>query len=677
MLRKQAAIEKRGLTLHPTEAEALKNAQATLARLAPAGTNAPPANAAEAGKPTPGAPATPGAPQPQSSAEGPRLQFSQGGSEQGSSEKKTAGQVMQNLAGDEGRFRRGKASQSKDFGEIAKEYALPEELSHVREHEDFGDVPTKKIYRIDLKAGGHAFLLHGTNGKVWVDTSQMRSPDGQAVEGGDLVYQAAMTYAHNNGLKFVEDPNGVKPIASFRRISQMLSNAMRHGTTEHLTPSSVENAPSLNATIPGWRQQQGPEDTATYEHNINQLALAEMNEVEKKMRDWPGYVQVMKRFAPKNSKPFPEPGPLGHVQLQDLKWNPEDDTVTHVPTGRRLSQGDFDQIVSGLDPARSGIGPTTLSRAIVARQALLGNVPGGYRVPNHQSEESGGRGREEAEGHGSEPFRLLEKNKQLFYSQSGASENSGLDEGSRGGSGGSGRKLASHFGSDPRQLAQQTAQTAGMLNQRVPGLLNDRTHVFHSVEDLLNSDYAKEHPLSKEDLDKLHSAEGFHDPKTGHNVVIAGNVELRHGETPHDALTRVILHERVGHDGLQALLGSQDSKAQKHWAGLTQRIKPQELDAIAHEPGYQHLAGDRNALAHEWFARQAEKSPHLLQQPGLLRDMWESFKAQLRKMSNNWKDTDESHLDTHLHELLRHSRKAALRPSSTSQANAQPGAART
>ena len=25
-------------------------------------------------------------------------------------------------------------------------------------------------------------------------------------------------------------------------------------------------------------------------------------------------------------------------------------------------------------------------------------------------------------------------------------------------------------------------------------------------------------------------------------------VELRPGETPHDALTRVILHERVGHD---------------------------------------------------------------------------------------------------------------------------------
>ncbi|WP_395746540.1 hypothetical protein [Prosthecobacter sp.] len=151
-------------------------------------------------------------------------------------------------------------------------------------------------------------------------------------------------------------------------------------------------------------------------------------------------------------------------------------------------------------------------------------------------------------------------------------------------------------------------------------------------------------------------------------MIIAGNVELRPGETPHDAMIRVIGHERVGHDGLQTLLGDKNSKAQKHWEGLTQRIKPEELDAIGKEEGYRHLAGDRNALAHEWFARQAEKSPEMLKEPGLVRDMWEAFKGQLRKLSNNWKNTDESHLDTHLHELLRLSRKAALKGPSTTNA---------
>jgi hypothetical protein len=228
------------------------------------------------------------------------------------------------------------------------------------------------------------------------------------------------------------------------------------------------------------------------------------------------------------------------------------------------------------------------------------------------------------------------------------------------------RRMGDALSERPGGLATAVAEVSDHLKTQVPGLLHDKTHVFHSTEDLLNSDYAKQHPFTPEEIDKLHTAEGFHDPKTGHSAVIASNVELRPGETPHDALTRVILHERVGHDGLQTLLGSKDSKAQQHWEGLTKRIPQAELDAIASQEGYQNLQGDRNALAHEWFARQAEKSPHLLKKPGVLRDMWETFKGQLRKVSNNWKDTDESHLDTHLQELLRHSRDAALRPPSTS-----------
>ncbi|MCF7790272.1 MAG: hypothetical protein K9N47_29400 [Prosthecobacter sp.] len=596
---------------------------------------------------------TPGAPQAPHSTSGPRLQFSQG-----SSEKKNAGQVMQSLAGDEDRFRRGKASQSKDFGEITKEYALPGEITGVHEQRPFGNESTEKIYKIDLAAGGHAYLLHGTNGKVWVDTSKVRTKDGQPAAGGDLVYQAAMTYAHNNGLKFVEDHRGTSTIADFRRISQMLSNALRHGSTEHLSPKGIGDEDQKYASIPGFRQQQGSQDTAAYEHNVNLLAHAEMKQVENVMRRQAEYDQRRRQYAAKDGKPLPEPGQLDNVQLQDLKWNPEDDTVTYVPTGRRLSKRDFKQIVSGLDPGGSGVGETTLSRALIARQALLGNVPGGYRVPNLESEEPGGSGRREIAGDGDMPFKLFGKNKRHFYSLPGGANAGRLDEAG----GGSGPKLASHFGTDSRGLAEQTAQTAGTLNQRVPGLLHDKTHVFHSVEDLLNSDYAKQHPFSKEDLAGLQNAEGFHDPKTGHSAIIAGNVELRPGETPHDALTRVILHERVGHDGLQTLLGSKDSKAQKHWESLTQRIKPEELNAIARQDGYQHLAGDHNALAHEWFARQAEKYPHMLKQPGLVRDMWEAFKGQLKKLNSKWKDTPESHLDAHLHELMRLSRKTALRP---------------
>lgn len=330
-----------------------------------------------------------------------------------------------------------------------------------------------------------------------------------------------------------------------------------------------------------------------------------------------------------------------------MTYDPDSHTIINGHTGTPLTEGALKSLVDRFEPGDSGVGKTTLLRALVTGSALQGHSSGG-RVQPLRDDAGGNSGGLDT---GESDKRVVRLARHLYYSRP---------------SGGAGgvptRRVGDAVSERPNGLATAVADVSDHLKTQVPGLLNDRTHVFHSTEDFLNSDYAKKHPLSKVDLDKLHSAEGFHDPKTGHSVVIAGNVGLRPGETPHDALTRVILHERVGHDGLQGLLGSKDSKAHKHWEGLTQRIKPEELDAIAKQDGYQHLAGDRNALAHEWFARQAEKSPQLLKKPGLLRDMWEAFKGQLRKLSNNWKDTPDSHLDTHLSELLRLSRKAALRP---------------
>lgn len=330
-----------------------------------------------------------------------------------------------------------------------------------------------------------------------------------------------------------------------------------------------------------------------------------------------------------------------------MTYDPDSHTIINGHTGTPLTEGALKSLVDRFEPGDSGVGKTTLLRALVTGSTLQGRRSDGSIQPLH--DDAGGD--PGGQGTGAADRDMVRLARGLYYSRP---------------SGGAGgvptRRMGDAVSERPGGLATAVADVSDHLKTQVPGLLNDRTHVFHSTEDFLNSDYAKKHPLSKADLDKLHAAEGFHDPKTGHSVVIAGNVGLRPGETPHDALTRVILHERVGHDGLQALLGSKDSKAHKHWEGLTQRIKPEELDAIAKQDGYQHLAGDRNALAHEWFARQAEKSPQLLKKPGLLRDMWEAFKGQLRKLSNNWKDTPDSHLDTHLSELLRLSRKAALRP---------------
>ena len=309
------------------------------------------------------------------------------------------------------------------------------------------------------------------------------------------------------------------------------------------------------------------------------------------------------------------------------------------------------------EPGDSGVGQTTLLRTLVTGSTLQGLSPE-RRVSTLPPDQGGDPRRVDTGRSDREQVSLA---RHLYYSR---------PSGSAGGV--PARRMGDALSQRPGGLAAAIADVSAHLNTQVPGLLHDKTHVFHSVEDLLDSDYARQHPFSKQDLAGLQNAEGFHDPKTGHSAIIAGNVELRPGETPHDALTRVILHERVGHDGLQTLLGSKDGKAQQRWNSLTQLIPQKDLDAIAGQDGYHHLKNNPNALAHEWFARQAEKSPHLLKKPGLLRDMWELFKEQLRRATNAWKGTAESQLDIHLRDLLRQSRKAALQNATANRSTGRP-----
>lgn len=484
-------------------------------------------------------------------------------------------------------------------------------------------------------SGMYAYILHGTNGKVWVDTKRVRPKDTDnppktfrdmvkyksgPAQGGDLVYQAAMTYALNNGLEFVPDHMGVTDIARFRRTSQMLSNALRHGSTRHLGQMSIQ----------GWRAEQSPAD---FEHNLNLLAVAEMKAVENAMTR------------------------RGDTRFEDLNWDPETDTVIHGPTGRRLSERDIEHLISRLDPGNSGVGATTLSRALVTRQALQGQVFGGNDTHRESPALPDGGG--EASGDaGADVFRIGTSKKPLFYSQSGAGDTNGKAP-----------TLGSHFGGDTGRLNQQVAEATRFLHEKHPGLINDNTQVFHSADDLLNSDYAKQHPFTEEEKAAMRGAEGFFDASTGKTVIIAGNVGLRGGETPQSALTRVVLHERVGHDGLKLLLDAPDRSNGRpginraRWDDIRKSISDDDLKAIGREEGYQHLQDNPEALALEWFARKAESSPELLKQDSALKQMWQKFTEMVQDVRAHlgMDPLKGADLDTQVKALLSRARQAAVK----------------
>lgn len=66
---------------------------------------------------------------------------------------------------------------------------------------------------------------------VFIDASLL-TPGGA----GTRAYQIAATYAHNTGRIFIGDPAGLSDEALRRRSEQMLSSALKFGTTEHLAP---------------------------------------------------------------------------------------------------------------------------------------------------------------------------------------------------------------------------------------------------------------------------------------------------------------------------------------------------------------------------------------------------------------------------------------------------------
>ena len=68
-------------------------------------------------------------------------------------------------------------------------------------------------------------------GDVWLDVSLLKPG-----QGGEKIYAIAANYAHNTGQIFIGDPAGLSKVALRRRLEQMLSSALKFGTTAHLAP---------------------------------------------------------------------------------------------------------------------------------------------------------------------------------------------------------------------------------------------------------------------------------------------------------------------------------------------------------------------------------------------------------------------------------------------------------
>lgn len=199
-------------------------------------------------------------------------------------------------------------------------------------------------FMVDEKVGGEvkqvektAYITEDFNKGVFIDVSTMKRG-----QGGSEIYQIAAAYAHNNGRKFIPDPAGLSDIAVSRRIENLLSAALRYGTTKHLYPSDMAGVKWIEGNDP---------------HNIEQLVISTIKNASKNVD-----------------------------LLEDVEYDFSenefvvrgDDDGKSTDTGKvRFSAADFGRAAersfaraeSG-GTGSEGLGRTTLQRAVFARSVL-------------------------------------------------------------------------------------------------------------------------------------------------------------------------------------------------------------------------------------------------------------------------------------------------------------------
>ncbi|WP_395701228.1 PLxRFG domain-containing protein [Aquabacterium sp.] len=166
---------------------------------------------------------------------------------------------------------------------------------------------------------------------VYIDASLLES--GGA---GAKVYQIAAIFAHNTGRIFIGDPAGLSDEALRRRTEQMLSSALKFGTTEHLAPHPRQTAGDKALGVPPLKWVYG-DDLG----NIRRMV-----ELNLQALDNAGYGDSVISFDP------------GAGRFRDSG-------------GEFLSRADIDALAKEAGLGRRGqAGGTTLARGAVLRALL-------------------------------------------------------------------------------------------------------------------------------------------------------------------------------------------------------------------------------------------------------------------------------------------------------------------
>ena len=121
-------------------------------------------------------------------------------------------------------------SKHKDISKIAEE--IDPDIKVTDETWLNRDKSIAKKWRITMPDGRKADVTEKTGGNIILNASLLKAGESR----GSALYNIVATYAHNNGKVFIGDPEGLSSDALYRRTENMISTALRFGTTRHIWP---------------------------------------------------------------------------------------------------------------------------------------------------------------------------------------------------------------------------------------------------------------------------------------------------------------------------------------------------------------------------------------------------------------------------------------------------------
>lgn len=151
-----------------------------------------------------------------------------------------------------------KVEKSKSIAETLYTVTMPDgrhALIWVRPANPYGE----RAYSMELNDGEVNNLTVGRPGEnpeavdpsvedVYLDVSGLKPGSG-----GNVAYNIAATFAHNTGRIFIGDPTGLSNVAMRRRLENMISSALKFGTTDHLAPHPRQVKGDAKLGIPALR----------------------------------------------------------------------------------------------------------------------------------------------------------------------------------------------------------------------------------------------------------------------------------------------------------------------------------------------------------------------------------------------------------------------------------------